>query len=274
MDGMDEPLRKEFLAMLREFVDNRGVEMTDHGFRKSLLPDLDRKVSQSTSDSQAANIFSVDPIQAVHTGATFSKWGKNGKLQKRFVVFLEEHDVIVWKKSESDSKIIGVLPLASVQDICIGPTLETPVLKKARAHPKMRPDRLLSVIANDRTLDLQADTADIQQRWLQGLKERFKMHVQKNCQNEEDAISALPKHLVKKQKRYPEKFRSDRCALRSSYRMVQANAALGRLLTRGSQARSSATGDPPEQDANLPEREPGSASGRAVRAEASFTESL
>jgi len=251
-----------------------GVEMSDQGFRKSLLPDLeqkvpiDRKVSHSTNDSPPARISSVDPIQAVSTGATFSKWGKNGKFQKRFVVFLEEYDVIIWKKSESDSKIIGVLPLASVQDICTGPTLQTPVLRKAENHPKMKRDRLLSVIANDRTLDLQADTADIQHRWLQGLKERFKMHVQNHVQIEEDAIEKLPKHLVKKQKKYPEKFRSDRCALRSSYRMVQANAALGRLLTRGSEAGSdSVMGDPRPP-------EPGSASGQTVAAEASFTESL
>ncbi|CAK0795845.1 unnamed protein product [Prorocentrum cordatum] len=257
-----------------------GVEVADQGFRRSLLPDPDQKgplgrpVSQSTSDSQAVNISSGDPVQAVNVGAMFTKWCKNGKFQKRFVVFVEEYDVIIWKKSASDSKITGVLPLASVQDICIGPTLQTPVLQKARAHPKMRPDRLLSVIANDRTLDLQADTAEIQQRWLQGLKERFKMHVQNHIQIEEDAITALPKHLVKKQKKYPEKFRSDRCALRSSYRMVQANAALGRLLTRGSEAGSSLPGDPDEQDAGPPGKEPGSASGRPVTAEASFTESL
>jgi hypothetical protein len=254
-----------------------AVEMTDQGFRKSLLPDLDQGVGrlvsqQSTSTSQAERVSGIDPIQAVNTGATFSKWGKNGKFQKRFVVFQEDHDVIVWKKGESDSKIIGVLPLASVQDICIGPTLQTPVLQKARSHPKMRPDRLLSVIANDRTLDLQAETTDIQQRWLQGLKERFKMHVQNHLQTEDDAIYALPKHLIKKQKKYPEKFRSDLCALRSSYRMVQANAALGRLLTRGSQAGSSLPGDPPEQDADREEL--GSASGRPVSAEASLVESL
>jgi len=184
----------------------------------------------------------TDNATIVLAGSTFLKWGRNGKAKKRFIIFNENLNAIVWKERE-DKKEIGAVPLWKVQDICTG--VQTPVLQKVR-NQKLKPDRVWSIIATDRTLDLQAESLQQRDRWVAGLKARYKKYVQKQNFEQEDKPH-LPRALAGKMKSYPEKYRSDRCGLRSTYRKLQAVTALKKSMDASSNL---ATSGKPQQSAD------------------------
>uniref|UniRef100_A0A7S4V2Z9 PH domain-containing protein n=1 Tax=Alexandrium monilatum TaxID=311494 RepID=A0A7S4V2Z9_9DINO len=168
-----------------------------------------------------------NPDAAVLNGSTFMKWGRNKKFKRRFVYFDDTFDALVWKNVQTDRRALGAIPLHSIQDVCTG--LVTPVMQRVR-NPALCPDRVLSIIATDRTLDLQAETVAEQQQWVAGLKARYKQHIQEQQVHGEGAMP-LPKVLVRRNKAYPDNFRSDRCALKSTYQRLQAVSALGKTLS-------------------------------------------
>lgn len=176
----------------------------------------------------------ADPVAVVLEGANFLKWGRNGKPKKRFVYYDEDLEAIVWKNEETDKQLIGAIPLSKIQDVCTG--LQTPVLQRVRSS-KLCADRVLSIVAAERTLDLQAETVDQQQRWVAGLKARYKQHIQQQDLEGDTAVK-LPKALERRIKVYPDRFRSDRCTLKSTYKKLQAVSALGKSLLTSSQALS------------------------------------
>merc|ERR1719409_736853 len=136
-------------------------------------------------------VESTEPSTVVLVGMVFSKWGRNGKMKRRFIVFDENVNAVLWKNDKKDSKVIGAIPLSKITDICTG--VSTPVLQNVRSS-KLRADRVWSVIATDRTLDLQANSAAQREIWVAGLKSRYKTYVQ----NLGPAGAAdLPKILVK-----------------------------------------------------------------------------
>jgi len=100
----------------------------------------------------------------------------------------------------------------------------TPLLAKTQAakSPKLELNLVFSVIADQRTLDLQAANPEQQSAWVKGLKSRFRQYVKTYTKEE-----VLPPELSKLLKVYPEKFRSSQCELRSSVEQLQAMATFG-----------------------------------------------
>jgi len=186
-------------------------------------PDMAAAVAKS---STAPAPRDLSDATTVRSGAYFIKWCRNGKPKKRFITYDEQHDAIVWKNTEKNGSILGLIPLAKIQDICTG--AKTPVLFKARGSPKFREDRAWSIIAADRTLDLQAESVAQQHSWVTGLEARFKLHVQQ-YDFDGKVKEPLPPKLERQQKTYPDKFRSDQCGLRSKLKKLQAFQAVNNV---------------------------------------------
>merc|ERR1712232_1301978 len=136
----------------------------------------------------------TEATKNVATGANFLKWGRNGKAKPRFVFFDEGLEAIVWKSSEKDKLPIGAIPLGKVQDICTG--VQTPVLHKVRGTT-FQPDKVFSIVAAERTLDLQADSLVQRDTWVSGMKARYKTYVRDHGP-EMEAPMPLPKNIEKK----------------------------------------------------------------------------
>lgn len=154
------------------------------------------------------------------SGAEFQKWGRNGKCKKRWVYYDESLEAIVWKNAASDAldKALGAIPLSEIQDVCVG--ICTPVLKHVRSN-KLVMERILSIVANDRTLDLQAPTIEQKQAWVTALKAVYRQYSQAHDVDNEEGIE-LPKEIDRRNKIYQDKWRSDRCVLKSTYKKLRA----------------------------------------------------
>jgi len=175
-----------------------------------------------------------DPATIALAGTMFLKWGRNGKAKKRFISFNESNNIIEWRDSDRVGAIVkGALPLSKIQDVCEG--VKTPVLLQVRSA-QLRPDRVWSIIATDRTLDLQAESPVHRERWVSGLKARYKKYLQRQIA-EPEALLPLPGSLEKKVKSYPEKYRSDLCDLRATCKRLQSVPA----LTKNADASSNLT---------------------------------
>merc|ERR1712037_28607 len=127
-------------------------------------------------------------------------WGRNGKVKRRFVFYDDAADCLVWKNATSAKDVAGVLPIHKIQDISVG--VSTPVLHRIR-HPKLRPDRAWSIVALDRTLDLQAESPAERDQWVAALKSCYKRHVERFRQAGGDQGPDLPPHYRRKVKVYP-----------------------------------------------------------------------
>ena len=148
------------------------------------------------------------PLEA----AFFLKWCRNGRAKRRYVEFDDGLKAIVWK-DHAAAKNAGVFPLSNIQDICVG--IVTPVTRQAAETPpvlccrpksgqRLDPNLLISIIAEDRTLDLQALSLQQHQRWADGLISRFRSHME-NSTEVPGQVQYRP---------YPHRLRSDRCELR------------------------------------------------------------
>ena len=148
------------------------------------------------------------PLEA----AFFLKWCRNGRAKRRYVEFDDGLKAIVWK-DHAAAKNAGVFPLSNIQDICMG--IVTPVTRQAAETPpvlcrrpksgqRLDPNLLISIIAEDRTLDLQALSLQQHQRWADGLISRFRSHME-NSTEVPGQVQYRP---------YPQRLRSDRCELR------------------------------------------------------------
>eukprot|EP00929_Paragymnodinium_shiwhaense_P086451 TRINITY_DN46973_c0_g1_i1.p1 TRINITY_DN46973_c0_g1~~TRINITY_DN46973_c0_g1_i1.p1 ORF type:complete len:1162 (+),score=250.26 TRINITY_DN46973_c0_g1_i1:189-3674(+) len=178
----------------------------------------------------------------VLNGSYFLKWGRSGAAKKRFVFFDEGLDAVMWKDTEGDKEPLGAIQLSKVQDICLG--IQTPVLLNAK-RAKLREDLTWSIVALERTLDLQAETIDERDKWVAALKAAYKRYMQRMgprsaTDGPADAsrgILPLPQSIEKRTRKrasYPEKFRSQQCTLRSTYRKLHAVTSLGKTLCSGS----------------------------------------
>lgn len=182
------------------------------GMRNSGVRGVASTQSQETSPAASHNgsLQAKEVVAAPLEAAFFLKWCRNGRPKKRYVEFNEGLKAIVWK-DHAAAKPAGVFPLACIQDICLG--MHTPVARQAEKPPVvccrpqsrqgLDPHLLISIIAEDRTLDLQAATQQ-HQRWADGLVSRFRSYVQNMDQTTTEAHYRI----------YPLRFRSDRCELR------------------------------------------------------------
>merc|ERR1712222_114749 len=152
-------------------------------------------------------IPAYDASSMVVAGTWVLKWGRNGRARRHFVLVDDRSKAIIWKRHQSDRKPRGAILLSKVLDICVG--VKTPVLRQV-ASLKLRPDRVMSIVCEDRTLDLQAETVALRQCWVAGLQARFKIFM---MDYQEDDL--LIPELKKVSKAYPAKFRSDKRALRT-----------------------------------------------------------
>lgn len=192
----------------------------------------EKQVQQAKKQANLISSRSMDPQDIMLVGASFLKWGRNGKAKSRFVFFDSEMGAIVWKDNARDKVPIGAIPLAKIQDITLG--VQTPVLIKV-SSANLKPDKVWSIVAAERTLDLQAESAAQRNEWVTALKARYKQHVQdQNRQHDGDEPAATIPRAVEKRVRakaaYPEEFRSPHCQLASTYRKLQAITALGNSL--------------------------------------------
>jgi len=214
-----------------EFKMGLEVEMTENQEPEGPTRELIKSQSRSSSTKGSFMVVATNSDLRALEGAYFLKWGRNGKAKLRFVSFDESLDAVVWKNLEDDKVPIGIIPLSKVQDVCIG--VQTPVLLKVKSS-KLRPDKVWSIVTTERTLDLQAESVAQKDQWVSDLKAQYRKHVQKWSIGGEVAAS-MPKALEKKTRpraTYPEKYRSSQCALRSTYRKLQAITALGETLSR------------------------------------------
>lgn len=168
-----------------------------------------------------------EPDRIVERGAWFQKWGRNGAAKKRWVLYDEGLEAIVWRNKQTDKEPLGVLPIAKVQDIVVG--VRTPVLEKVAAKKKFQEGHALSVVSSDRTLDLEANTPQERDRWVTALKTRYKKYMQRQS-SEGEAALVLPKGLDKKLKIYPDKFRSNHCEMSRTHKKLQAMQALTKTM--------------------------------------------
>lgn len=191
--------------------------------------------SPSPTETSVASAFHVQsgslPAQSgvkFMEAAFFLKWGRNGRAKRRYVEFDETLKAIVWK-DHAAARPRGIFPLGNIQDVCVG--LQTPVAQQADmpatcCHPKggyrFNPNLVISVIAEDRTLDLQAETDQQHQVWAEGIVARFRAHVH----SQGDGLASTPATY----KRYPVKFRSDRCELRLACERLQAMTSFNKTV--------------------------------------------
>lgn len=180
---------------------------------------------RSRRDDQPRESVADSACAAISTGAPFLKWGRNGRAKKRFVQYDDAGEAIVWKDKHTSDAWVGTLPLSKVQDIVVG--ISTPVLRKAGA--KANGDLLLSVVAEQRTLDLQADTAHQRDTWVLGLKMRYKRFMQKQAADDLGQYCSAQAGKPK-EKQYPEKFRSECSNMRMMYKKLQAVQALSKTM--------------------------------------------
>jgi len=214
------------VAMLLQKKDGYSMVLDGYPDPALGLPGVDqakavKDASPIMQIAQAAALGDKSAQTVVLEGANFVKWTRHGTPHKRFVCFDEKYNAIVWKTSKT-SDILGLLPLSKIQDVCTG--VHTPVLHKARGSPKFREDRAWSIVTNERTLDLQAETVAQQHQWVTELELRFKNYVR---QESSASQTKLPEMLQAKlnKKNYPEKFRSPLCNLRTKISKLQAMEA-------------------------------------------------
>eukprot|EP00931_Biecheleriopsis_adriatica_P061226 TRINITY_DN36804_c0_g1_i1.p1 TRINITY_DN36804_c0_g1~~TRINITY_DN36804_c0_g1_i1.p1 ORF type:complete len:1197 (+),score=244.75 TRINITY_DN36804_c0_g1_i1:67-3657(+) len=174
------------------------------------------------------------------------KWGRSGLPKLRWVEWDDNLKVIKWKQQQNDVNPIGILPVWRIQDVVVGAqtevvnqaaTTKPPFLAKAfgsclRSVPsnvKLDSNLILSIVGDERTLDLQAESIEQQVYWANGLKARFREHVQTHGSGDVVA-SDLPAEIAKKYKPYPEKYRTHLCELRSSCEKLHAIKSFGNAL--------------------------------------------
>jgi len=187
------------------------------------------RASDSRSPTTGPVVSASDnAFDAVAEGSTFKKWCRTGRWKERFVKFQDDIEAIVWKKNGKAQTWLGILPLSKLQDVCTG--IETPVMKKCKDQANA--DCVWSLVAVDRTLDLQADSRAQRDLWVAGIKARFKLYVTQRCKNESLAVAegVLPRHLTQLVKVYPQNFWSGKCALRRTYYKLQAVTTVGKTL--------------------------------------------
>eukprot|EP00443_Scrippsiella_acuminata_P009263 CAMPEP_0115367486 /NCGR_PEP_ID=MMETSP0270-20121206/105339_1 /TAXON_ID=71861 /ORGANISM="Scrippsiella trochoidea, Strain CCMP3099" /LENGTH=264 /DNA_ID=CAMNT_0002790277 /DNA_START=32 /DNA_END=822 /DNA_ORIENTATION=- len=125
-----------------------------------LLPKADFAMGVDLGDDTRATVARVSVLQPPLAAAAW-KWGRNGRSRLRYVVFDEAIEAVAWKSRETDRVYHGAIPLAKIQDICSG--IKTPLLKRVK-NAQLQPECAWSVVALDRTLDLQADSPMLQTR--------------------------------------------------------------------------------------------------------------
>jgi len=181
----------------------------------------------------------VEEMEAL-PGAWFRKWSRKGQPRWRFVVFDEIMEAIVWKTKASDRGICGLIPLMKVQDICVG--AKTPNLRRI-SHSQFDQNLAWSVVASDRTLDLQAESMAVQHKWVAWMRERFKMYfLQHNGETGMRIQRSLLPNIKSKSKTYPAKLlpaQGDLCALLTTCRKLRPVSSLGtKLCGTGQHARA------------------------------------
>lgn len=184
-------------------------------------------------------------------GAWFRKWGRKRTPRMRFVLFDEASEAIVWKNKETDKSARGMIPLSKVQDVCVG--AKTPLLRSVR-HVQFQEGLSWSVVASDRTLDLQAESMAVQVKWVAWLRERFKQYYFANGLNRE--VRATGSLLFDaKSKAFPSSLRppqGELCTLLRTCRRLHSVTSIGRVLRRAEAPRdrgasSRGPAGPPEE---------------------------
>lgn len=223
----------DYASEADESVLDEGSSTKDDVKKTSIVRfDLDHSRSPFGGQAVSRTVSTVPVNDALIKGTGFWKWGRNGKCKRRFVVFDEQLEAVVWRARETDKEPCGAIHIAKVQDVCSG--LQTPVLQQVRSS-WLSPELAWSVISSERTLDLQADSLHEQQVWVSGIKACYKRFLQRIMARAPGIPGSqpLPKQLERRGKIYPERYRSDRCCLRSMYHNLQVAAQLDKTLRGG-----------------------------------------
>lgn len=217
--GKDKPIRKETSPIKAA----AKVGNSEKDLQRRIRGTTRRAGSTETSPTATSANGSFEYVQLKESvernepleSAFFLKWCRNGRAKKRYVEFDDGLKAIIWK-DHAAAKPAGVFPLSNIQDICVG--MCTPVAQKAEAPTqiccsrgsgqRLDPNLLISIVADDRTLDLQAATAQQHQRWADGLISRFRSYME----NSMEFPGQVPGQMHYRP--YPKELRSDRCELR------------------------------------------------------------
>jgi len=182
---------------------------------------------QPTSESRAV----LEPVCCQL--ASFYKFGRSGDAKHRYFRLDPMYNVLIWFKAEGDSNVAGCLPLEKVQDICIG--VQTRIMKKAASRSLFDESRVFSIIAADRTLDMQAGSKAELEAWVDDLRRAYFEYFLAAVALGNDLVSTategtLPKSYSSKIRAYPEAWRHLSCKLKSDCRkmttLLQHDAAV------------------------------------------------
>eukprot|EP00438_Fugacium_kawagutii_P003761 Skav207385 [mRNA] locus=scaffold2421:782:4917:+ [translate_table: standard] len=213
--GKDKPIRKETSPTKAAKVGSEKDPRRIRGTARRAGSREDASPSGAFASGSFEYVQLKESAERPLEAAFFLKWCRNGRAKKRYVEFDDQMKAIIWK-DHAAAKPAGVFPLSNIQDICVG--MCTPVAHKAEAPTqiccsrgsgqRLDPNLLISIVADDRTLDLQAATAQQHQHWADGLISRFRSYME----NSMEFPGQVPGQV--QYRPYPKELRSDRCELR------------------------------------------------------------
>mmetsp|Transcript_18077 Transcript_18077/g.58466 ORF Transcript_18077/g.58466 Transcript_18077/m.58466 type:complete len:1127 (+) Transcript_18077:66-3446(+) len=192
-------------------------------------------VAQSTVARRMPTVYADLPLPPAY----FRKWGRNGRCRQRFVFYDEGLQAVAWKSIATAKSYLGAIPLVKIQDICIG--IKTPVLKNV-SQAYLRADCCWSIVASNRTLDLEADSDQVMLYFVTWLRAKYKSRAPSFpadishhgiADMAAAVVGMLPKALERKTKSYPAMFRpanGELCGLKSTCKKLQAVGSLGTAL--------------------------------------------
>jgi len=168
-----------------------------------------------TSESRAE----LEPV--VNQITYFHKFGKGGTSKGRYLRLDRELKCLVWTKAQGDPTPAGCLPLEKIQDVIIG--VQTPVMIRARKQNAFNEKCVFSIVACDRTLDLQGRSESEVAEWVAALRQAYfdyfeALHV--GDLRTSQVHLPLPKNLTSKIRVYPENLRHMTCALKVDCRKI------------------------------------------------------
>ncbi|KAL0223369.1 hypothetical protein P9112_002759 [Eukaryota sp. TZLM1-RC] len=99
-------------------------------------------------------------------GTIFLKHGKKGKPHHRFIWISPDFSLIQWR-DPSKAKVRDALHADSVTDVCVGQT--TAIFRRRSGNPG-RENLSFSLIAGDRTLDLEAASEEERDSWVEAFR--------------------------------------------------------------------------------------------------------
>ncbi|OQR96033.1 hypothetical protein THRCLA_07401 [Thraustotheca clavata] len=126
--------------------------------------DAKTKAQKQAIEAKSKQATTLQIAKAVINDLSITKYGRRGKPHDTKLFYDEAHPCILYWQSKQGDRSSSFLPLHAVKSIESG--LVTPVFKRAaRKQPDLDPSKCLSLVTEDRTLDLRLSN-ELQRDWL------------------------------------------------------------------------------------------------------------